>query len=103
MKKFNNWLAMVITSAVSTMTCAYVFAGLAGYGATGVDWHNPFQIVSWVSQTFLQLVLLSIIMVGQRVINEASDKQAKEMHDAVLDELSEIKAIHKDIQQLLSK
>jgi hypothetical protein len=33
-------------------------------------------LVSWVAQTFLQLVLLSVIMVGQKVAAAASDKQA---------------------------
>ena len=33
-------------------------------------------MVSWVAQTFLQLVLLSVIMVGQKVAAAASDKQA---------------------------
>lgn len=33
-------------------------------------------MVAWVAQTFLQLVLLSVIMVGQKVAVAASDKQA---------------------------
>ena len=33
-------------------------------------------LVSWLAQTFLQLVLLSVIMVGQKVAAGASDKQA---------------------------
>jgi hypothetical protein len=33
-------------------------------------------LVAWVAQTFLQLVLLSVIMVGQKVAVAASDKQA---------------------------
>jgi hypothetical protein len=33
-------------------------------------------IISWIAQTFLQLVLLSVIMVGQKVAAQASDKQA---------------------------
>ena len=32
--------------------------------------------MAWVAQTFLQLVLLSVIMVGQKVAAAASDKQA---------------------------
>ena len=32
--------------------------------------------IAWIAQTFLQLVLLSIIMVGQKVAAAASDKQA---------------------------
>ena len=35
-----------------------------------------FALVSWLSQTFLQLVLLSVIMVGQQVLAKASEKQA---------------------------
>ena len=33
-------------------------------------------MISWIAQTFLQLVLLSIIMVGQKVGAAALDKQA---------------------------
>ncbi len=44
-------------------------------------------IVSWVAQTFLQLVLLSIIIVGQNVQSAAADKRAEATYedaDAVL-------------------
>ncbi len=47
-------------------------------------------IVAWVAQTFLQLVLLSIIMVGQSVQSAASDaRAAKEFADTetILDRL----------------
>jgi len=105
---FNDRLAVLVTSSVATMWCAYVFAGLAFWGGTGVDWHNTFQVVQWISQTFLQLVLLSIIMVGQKVLATASDNQAKEMHDAVMQELelakadrAEILALHKDLRRLV--
>ena len=44
---------------------------------------GPSTIVSWVAQTFLQLVLLSIIMVGQNVQAAAADKRAEAtFHDA---------------------
>jgi len=32
--------------------------------------------VQWVSQTFIQLVMLSVIMVGQNILGRASDKRA---------------------------
>ena len=47
-------------------------------------------IVAWVAQTFLQLVLLSIILVGQSVQSVASDmRSAKEFTDTetILDRL----------------
>lgn len=107
-KKFNDRLAAIVTNSVATMWCAYIFAALAIWGGTAVDWHNALQVVQWISQTFLQLVLLSIIMVGQRVLSEASDFQAKEMHDAVMQELAlareeraELLAIDKDAQKIL--
>jgi hypothetical protein len=45
--------------------------------------------VSWISQTFLQLVLLSVIIVGQNVLPAAADKRAEATYydaDAVLHE-----------------
>ena len=52
-------------------------------------------IVSWVAQTFLQLVLLSIIMVGQNVQASAADKRAEDTYkdaEAVLHEAIQIQA-----------
>ncbi|MEI7985444.1 MAG: hypothetical protein WCI55_07425 [Armatimonadota bacterium] len=100
---FNEKLATSITSGVSTMWCAYIFACLALYGATGVNWHNAFAIVSWISQTFLQLVLLSIIMVGQKVNSSASDQQAKEMHDTVMKSHVELQQMMVELQTIVSE
>jgi len=66
------------------MWCAYIFAAIAIYGGTTVNWSKASEVVQWISQTFLQLVLLSIIMVGQKVISTASDKQAQETHDTIM-------------------
>lgn len=85
----NERVAVFVTKHVSTMYCAYVFTILAIWGGLGVDWHNSLQVVQWVSQTFLQLVFLPIILVGQAVLSKASDLQAREMHDAVLEELQD--------------
>lgn len=98
--QFNRWLAVRVTGAIASMTCAYLFAALALYGLTGVHRNNPFEIVSWVSQTFLQLVLLSIIMVGQSVLAKASDLQAREMHDAVLEELQDAREARQALLEL---
>ena len=38
-------------------------------------------LVSWISQTFLQLVLLSIIIVGQNILAAASDKRAEDTYN----------------------
>ena len=73
---FNGRLAMIITNMVSTMWCAYLFAVIALISLPAAIEGGTATIVSWVAQTFLQLVLLSVIMVGQKVAAGASDKQA---------------------------
>jgi hypothetical protein len=73
---FNGWLAVLITNAVSTMWCAYAFTAIALISLPAALEGGTAAIVSWVAQTFLQLVLLSVIMVGQKVSAQASDKQA---------------------------
>jgi hypothetical protein len=81
---FNAKLALVITRSVGTMACAYVFAAIALISLpAAISSGQVIIIVAWVAQTFLQLVLLSIIMVGQTVQSAASDaRAAKEFADA---------------------
>ncbi len=72
----NGRIAMVITNAVGTMWCAYVFAGIALISLPQAIQSGTAALIAWIAQTFLQLVLLSVIMVGQKVSAAASDKQA---------------------------
>ena len=72
---FNNKLAVSITNIVGTMWCAYAFAILALVSLPEALRSGTASLVAWVAQTFLQLVLLSIIMVGQKVAAAKSDLQ----------------------------
>ncbi|MDE2042749.1 MAG: hypothetical protein KGJ05_06735, partial [Alphaproteobacteria bacterium] len=74
------WLAVKITNAVGTMWCAYAFAALAFISLPSAIAQGTFALITWISQTFLQLVLLSVIMVGQQVLARASDKQAAQTY-----------------------
>ena len=54
---------------------------------------NAVVIVSWIAQTFLQLVLLPIIIVGQNIQAAASDARAVATYEdagAILEEAIEI-------------
>jgi hypothetical protein len=73
---FNGWIAVRITNIVATMWCAYAFAILAFISLPDAIKAGTAALIAWIAQTFLQLVLLSIIMVGQKVAAAASDKQA---------------------------
>jgi hypothetical protein len=78
--KFNDWLAITITRVVGTMWCAYAFAGLALVSLPAALRGGTATLVAWIAQTFLQLVLLSIIMVGQRVAAVKSDRQLEQTY-----------------------
>jgi hypothetical protein len=73
---FNSRLALWITSGVGTMWCAYGFGLIALVSLPDAIHGGRPSIVSWVAQTFIQLVLLSIIMVGQNISAGASDARA---------------------------
>jgi hypothetical protein len=50
-------------------------------------------IIAWIAQTFLQLVLLSIIIVGQNIAADSSDKRSENTFadaEAILSEAIEI-------------
>lgn len=81
MGRFNTWLAVRITRTVGTMWVAYLFALLALVSAPAAfATRDVIVIVAWIAQTFLQLVLLPIIMVGQNVIQAANDARAEADH-----------------------
>src|ERR1700742_4862856 len=77
---FNGKLAVLITNSVGTMWCAYAFAILALISLPEAIKAGTAALIAWIAQTFLQLVLLSIIMVGQKVAAAASDKQAEQTY-----------------------
>lgn len=87
MNNFNTNLAAKITSGVATMWCAYIFAAIALISLpAAIKTGDLITIVSWIAQTFLQLVLLSIIMVGQNVASASVEQKIIETHAASLGE-----------------
>ena len=72
----NGKIALGLTAAVGTMWCAYAFALLALVVLPQAIAGGLLSLVQWVSQTFIQLVMLSVIVVGQNILARASDKRA---------------------------
>ena len=72
----NGRIALVLTSAVGTMWCAYLFALLALLALPQAIHGGLMTFVQWLSQTFIQLVMLSVIMVGQSILGKAADRRA---------------------------
>jgi hypothetical protein len=102
----NDRIGLGITKRVGTMWAAYAFFALTLVSlpaaiATG----NTITIVAWVAQTFLQLVLLPIIIVGQNLQAAESEKRAIATYEdagAILDEAREIQAHLSDQDKALT-
>ena len=94
--RFNARFGLKITVIVGTMWCAYLFTLLALVSApTALRSGSSIIIVAWIAQTFLQLVLLPIIIVGQNVQAAAADARSQATYDdaaAVLEEAKQIQA-----------
>jgi hypothetical protein len=82
--RFNTWLAVKITKTVGSMWMAYAFAALTLISLpAAIASGQVIIIVAWIAQTFLQLVLLPIIIVGQNVIQAANDERAEADHETL--------------------
>jgi len=83
--RFNTWVAVKVTKSVGSMWCAYAFALLAMISLpSAIRSHDPIIIIAWIAQTFLQLVLLPIIIVGQNVQAAATDARAESDHETLI-------------------
>ena len=78
------------------MWCAYAFAALAFVSLpAAIRSGSAVTLVSWVSQTFLQLVLLSVIIVGQNLLAAAADHRSEATYsdaDALLHEVVKLRS-----------
>ena len=92
--RLNAKVGLKITLVVGTMWSAYVFTLLALVSApSAFGSGNKIIIVAWIAQTFLQLVLLPIIIVGPNVQAAAADARSQATYDdasAVLEEAKQI-------------
>ena len=85
--RFNNWLAVLITRAVGTMWAGYLFVLIAlvslPQALTAFVQGDTVTGITWLSQSFLQLVLLPIIIVGQNIISASQDARAAADHETL--------------------
>lgn len=103
----NDLIGLGVTKRVGTMWAAYAFFGLTLVSLpAALSSGNVIVIVSWVAQTFLQLVLLPIIIVGQNIQAKSSDDRAIATYEdagAILEESKEIQAHLGSQDQALSE
>lgn len=98
---FNNKIAILLTKGVGTMVCAYAFAVLALLGMPGLFPPYIAQWVQWISQTFIQLVMLSILMVGQRLLSGHQEASADEQYPFAKKVVNDLETIIRQNNELL--
>jgi hypothetical protein len=97
---FNGRLGLTITNNVGTMWAAYLFALLALVSLPAALLSGSvIVIVAWIAQTFLQLVLLPIIIVGQNIQAAASDARAARTYKDAEAILHECLRLQRHLQQ----
>jgi hypothetical protein len=91
----NGRIALLLTTVVGTMWCAYAFGVLALIALPSALGGGLLPLIQWVSQTFIQLVMLSVIMVGQNILGKAADKRSEMTYadaEAILHDAEQIQA-----------
>lgn len=91
---------VLVTAGVGSMWCALLFVGIAILATPGV--FPPITAIAvWVAQVLLQLVLLSVIMVGQNVQAARTEQIINDTHDEVTEALTDIRelvaATHREV------
>src|SRR5579864_4309585 len=92
----NGHVALIITAVVGTMWCAYVFTLISLVSLPdAIKSGSLITIISWIAQTFIQLVLLPIIIVGQNIQGKAADKRSEQTYkdaEAILSECMQLQS-----------
>ena len=92
----NGKIALIITAIVGTMWRASIFTIIALISLpSALSSGQAIVIIAWIAQTFLQLVLLPIIIVGQNIQGKAADKRSEQTYkdaEAILSECLQLQA-----------
>jgi len=96
LNKINEEIARRITLFVGTMWCTYAFCLLVLL-PTVIP--SSQMLIMYISSSFLQLVFLPLIMVGQRVLSKESEARGVQDHQAIMQELIELREIRRLLEQ----
>lgn len=92
-RRFNARVGLRVTLGIGTMWAAYIFTIIAFFALPSALHQGTYYVIVWLSSSFLQLVLLPIIIVGQNIQAAAADKRAEDTYrdaEAVLAEADKI-------------
>ncbi len=101
---FTEKIANAITDKVGTFTCFVFFAILACVSLPAVIQASSVILwVQWITQSFLQLVLLPLILISQNLQSRHSELRADEDFRVNLKAEAEIEEVHKKLDLIIKK
>lgn len=86
-KRINECIALNTTRAVGSMWCVYAFAILV---VIPFFWPGTLESVQYLSSSFIQLVFLPLLMVGQSIEGRSAERRAREDHNAIIKIMREL-------------
>ncbi len=107
--KVNEAIAIVLNAKIGNMLCAYAFCLIAAIGLLAILGILPAIVallVAWASQSFIQLVMLPVIMVSQNVLGKQQEMQSAETArqvSQILADMEELQAALGRIEQAQAK
>lgn len=91
--KLLDKVAIFITKIVGTMWCAIAFTLIALIGLPDAISGGKYEFINWFTQTLLQLVLFSVVIVGQNLQSRHSQRRAEIEYDTSIKSEAEIESI----------
>lgn len=93
-----------LTDKVGTMGAAYLFCAIALMSLpAALASENTMIIVSWLTQSFIQLVLLPVIMVGQNIQSRHAELLAENDYESDLRAEKDIEELNRKLDILLKR
>lgn len=92
--QFNNAIALNVVMAVSTMACVWTFFL---WSLVPLFWPSSYMLVAYISANILQLVLLPLILVGQKL----SSNRSSANHQKTASRQDQLEHIITDVHVLL--
>ena len=103
-RRMNIKVAVWLTEKVGSMWTAYLFVVLACISLPGtLSTKNAMIIVAWIAQTFIQLVLLPVIMVGNTVGQMKTEKVIIETHELAMADKENDRIVQSEIVVMLEE
>jgi uncharacterized membrane protein len=92
-KKFNDWIAIKMTLGFGSMNAFWILFFMVLTPLIPM-FSKTMTTIQFISSGIVQLIALPLILVGQNLMGESTEKRAQEDHEKLISQFEEIKKVH---------